>query len=337
MTQPSLPDPPPIPSGDHPPDGGEVRSFLKQAVGFTLVGLAIYLALYAGSEAIARAHAERNRFHVVHTAPHARYDAVILGASRAAVFDYRDMSHRLEELSGLRVLNLATVGGGVTVNRFLLDYFLESRETGSVVYFMDSFAFYSPEWNEERLSDPGLYRRAPLDPLLVRRLLGTAGVRRTGLEYLSGFQKVNNPDRFEPDLFAAEGSAFERSYRPVPQIDRQRMEFLYPGETGIEALQALGYLEAFEAWISELRDRGVRVILVRPPLPDRILAMLPDEAAFEGEVRAMATRVGVEYHDLTGFVNDPEYFYDSDHLNRDGVLRFMEEHLVPILQGDAAL
>lgn len=326
-----IPDPQSVPGGDGTGEKRDVRGFLRRAALFIGVGAAIYAGLYLASERLVYEYAERNRFHAVRMAPHSEYDAVILGASRAAVFDYRDMNQRLEVLTGARILNLATVGAGVVVNRLLLDYFLTERTTRTVVYVLDSFAFYSSEWNEERLGDASLFRRAPWDPVLARRLLTMPGARQAGFEYLTGFQKINNPDRFEPDLFPAEGAAFDRTYRPVPQIDRQRLEFLYPGEVGAEALRNQPYLEEFASLIRSVQERGMRVVVIRPPLPERMYEMIPGEAEFEAAARAMVEALGAEFHDFTRVGNDPEYFHDSDHLNQTGVLAFFENHLAELI------
>jgi len=326
-----IPDLAPVPGGNGSGETGDVRSFLWRAVLFVGIGFVIYAGLYLASERLVHEYAERNRFHTVRMAPHSEYDAVILGASRAAVFDYRDMNARLEALTGARILNLATVGAGVVVNRLLLDYFLEDRSTRTVVYVLDSFAFYSSAWNEERLEDANLFRRAPWDPALARRLLTTPGARQAGFQYLTGFHKINNPDRFEPDLFPAEGAAFDRTYRPVPQIDRQRLEFLYPGEVGAEAIRNQPYLDALAALIRSLQERGIRVVVLRPPLPERTYEMIPGEPEFEAAARAMVEGLGAEYHDFTLVANDPAYFHDSDHLNQAGVVAFFENHLAELL------
>jgi len=321
-----IPRPPDVASG-----GDDFRTFLRPAILFTAVGFLLYLGLYVGSEAIAREHAERNRFHVVHSAPHDHYDAVILGASRSAVFDYRDMNSRLETLAGASVMNLSTVGGGVLPNRVLLDYFLSSRTTDQVIYFVDSFAFYSEDWNEERLRDTSLFRKAPLDPSLARLLLGRPETRLSGLEYLTGFHKVNNPERFEPDLFQAEGAAFERIYRPVPQIDRQRIAFLYPDDVASASPVLERYLGELEEMMRMVAERGMSFVIVRAPLPERFLEMLEGEEDFSMRLQEVADRNGVAVHDFTRTSNDPDYFYDSDHLNETGVTVFFQEYFGDVI------
>ncbi len=164
---------------------------------------------------------------MVRTATPTEYDVLILGASHAAVFDFDDMNRRLEEMTRSRILNLSVVGGGVVVNRLLLDYFSVRHRTAAIVYVVDSFAFYSREWNGRRLEDARLFQRAPFDPALARLLLRSGAPLMVAFDYVSGFSKINNPDRFGLDR-PAEAARFDRRYRPVDQIDRQRIAYLYP-------------------------------------------------------------------------------------------------------------
>ena len=310
----------------------ESSGFVKRAIRFVAIGCLLYVGLYAGAEWLVRETAYRNRFHVVQSAPHARYDYVILGASHAAVFDYRDMNARLEEMTGARILNLANVGAGITVNRFLLEYFLRRRQTGAVVYVLDSFAFYSPEWNEERLGDVNLIRRAPWDPRLARMLLTEPASRSAAIAYITGFAKINDRDRFAADLFPGEGSSFDRTYRPIPQLDRQRVEYLYRDLVTESSFEESPYLAQFENLVRQVRARGMRFIVIRPPIPTRIYDQIPHERRFDAVLQDLLGRIGAELYDFSRVANDPEYFYDSDHLNRTGVLHFFENRLRYVLE-----
>jgi hypothetical protein len=315
---------------DRPDDGP--RPFLRTAAAFVVIGLLLYALIYAAAEWLVYQRADRNRFFMIRTAPLVEYDYVILGASHAAVFDFEDMNQRLQEMTGARILNLSVVGGGVVVNRLLLDYFLERHRTAAVVYVVDSFAFYSSEWNERRLEDARLFQRAPFDPALARLLLRSGGAPGVVVDYISGFSKINNPDRFGLDR-PAEAARFDRRYRPVDQIDRQRIAYLYPS-IGDETVRGNTerYLAEFEALVAGARARGMRVILLRPPLPPRTRALIPGEADFDGVLGALAARTGAELHDLSGAVDDPAMYFDTDHLNRAGVTQFFERHLAAILR-----
>lgn len=327
-----------LPDADRyaPPPPGEEASesarFLRSAVVFMLVGLVIYGSLYALSENLIRRYAQRNRFFMVNAAPRTDYDYVILGASHAVVLDARDMNARLEEMTGRKILNLATAGAGVTVNRLLLDYFLAEHSTRAVVYVLDSFGFYSRAWNEDRLRDTRLFLRAPWDPTLARLLLAAPAARPTAIDYISGFSKINNPHRFEPDLHEQEGSRFDRAYRPVDQIDRGRIEHLYAGRIDEQSLATSPYFAGFKEWIAQLRSRGIRFLIVRPPIPARIRAMIPNEDALDRALRDLTARRSIPLHDFSAVNNRDEFFFDSDHLNQQGVMSFFETHLAAVLR-----
>ena len=319
---------PPEPAGER---ASESARFLRTAVAFAAVGFVLYGVLYVASERLIDHYARRNRFSLVKKAPRTDYDYVILGASHAVVLDGRDMNARLEKMTGRTILNLASVGAGVTVNELLLDYFLAEHRTQAVVYVLDSFGFYSRAWNEDRLRDTRLFLRAPWDPTLARLLLATAAARPAAIDYISGFSKINNPDRLQPDLHEQEGARFERVYRPVEQIDRRRIAYLYAGRIDEESLRKSPYFARFEDWIGELQSRGIRFLIVRPPIPERIRAMIPNEAVFDKTLRALAARRHIELHNFSAVNNREEFFFDSDHLNRDGVMSFFENHLAAVL------
>lgn len=319
-----------------PPDAlradGEIRTFISRAVLFVLVGLALYAGVYAASERLIYKHGRYNRFLMVKTSPRVDYDHLILGASHAAVFDYRDLNARLEDMTGSHILNLSIVGAGVTVNRLMLEYFLVGHRARTVVYVLDSFAFYSPEWNEERLADARLFQRAPFDTALARLLFRSPARISVALDYVSGFSKINNPARFEADVRPEEGSRFDRTYRPVVQIDEERIAYLYPNELNAAAiLQRDRYLSELEALIHSARARGLKVLVVRPPIPARVFRVIPGEALFDVSLRTILDRAGAELHDFSQAANDEQFFYDTDHLNRNGVLHFFENHLSQVL------
>ena len=319
------------PTDGSPSTVTELGTFGRRAAWFVLIGVVLYAGLYVASERIIAEYAQRNRFYMVQTAPLARYDHVILGASHAAVFDYRDMNARLEEMAGARILNLSIVGAGIAVNRLLLDYFLTEHDTNSVVYVLDSFGFYSAEWNEDRLQDAALLHRAPFDPALVLLLLRNPATRTVARDYVTGFSKINNPDRFVADVLEGEGNRFDRTYRPVPQIDRQRIAYLYPNAIDDTTLQDSPYLAALEDLIGEVQSRDIQIMVIRPPIPARIYAMIPGEAKFDATLEALLDRYGVELYNFSLVDNDEEFYFDSDHLNQTGVLRFYENHLAELL------
>jgi hypothetical protein len=296
---------------------------------FVLVGAIIYVSVYAASEALVYRYGEHNRFLAISMAPHETYDVVILGASHALPLGFEDMNERLEERTGARIINLGIEGGGILPARLLLEYFLARHDTDNVLYVLDSFIFYSREWNEARLKDAGLLQRAPLDPALARLLWEFPAARALLPGYLSGFHKINNPDRFEPDVLEAEGE-FRQTYRPIPQIDRQRIRYLYP-ET-VDAAMVERYLGELEALLEFLDARDIKLLAIKPPLPERVLERLSGEAGMEARLRELIEDHDMVYRNFSRLGNDEAYYYDTDHLNRQGVLNFYDTVLVDFLR-----
>ena len=86
--------------------------------------------------------------------------------------------------------------------------------------------------------------------------------------------------------------------------------------------------------VASVRGRGVRVVLVRPPLPPRTRALMPDESKFDAALTALAGRTGAQLHDLSAAIDDAAMYFDSDHLNRAGVTQLFEQRLAGILRGE---
>jgi hypothetical protein len=152
------------------------------------------------------------------------------------------------------------------------------------------------------------------------------------LSYVSGFWKINNPERFDPERRPEEGNRFDRSYRPVAQLDHERIEYLYPVTIGSNELALQKeYFARLDELVAAAKSRGIRVALVRPPIPARIRKLIPGEDQFDAALQDLARTAGAELHDFSQAANDEKFFYDTDHLNRTGVLNFFEKHLVPVM------
>ena len=303
--------------------------FIRRGGLFLAIGLLLYLGVYVFADQLVYGHTLRNRFFVVKTAPLPHYDMVVLGASHAAVFDYEDMNARLESLTGAHVINLSVVGSGVTPNKLLLDYLLVNHSVGSVIYVLDSFVFDSPQWNEQRLSDAHLYDRAPFDPALALLLAKTPATRAELSDYVFGFSKINNQDRFNIDVSDDEAQRFGSTYRPVPQIDTQRLKFLYPN--GVDEASLNRYLGEFDDLLQALDARHIRISVIKPPLPERLYRQLPAEAQFDARLVAIVGGHSAQFHDFSLMCNDERFFFNPDHLNRAGVLNFYASCLPALL------
>ena len=309
------------------------RLFLRKLSAFAAVGFLLYVGLYAATEVLVSRYGRSNRFLQAGARTTSDYDAVILGASHAGVFDYRDLNQKITEATGARVINLSVVGGGPVVNQLLFDYFLTRHRARTVLYFVDSFAFYKPDWNERRLDDARLFQRAPFDPRLVPLLARAGASWKVTLDYAAGFSKINNADRFSPDVREEEGARFERAYRPVAQIDEQRLAYLYPATIDAAAVANRDrYLGVLAEVCDEALARGMRVVVVKPPVPARVRRVLPGEADFDAALEGMLRARGLHVVDLSAADDDEKHYYDTDHLNLTGASQFIAREFPGLLR-----
>jgi hypothetical protein len=232
----------------------------------------------------------------------------------------------------LRIINLASPGAGPLYNRFFLEHFLRKHRARNLLYVVDSFAFASGVWNEDRFADAKLVRATPFEPAIARLL--AAYVRNDGVsaqalfDYVAGFSKVNNRDRFQRDSWEGEAQ-FERIYRPSTSAVRKRIAYLYPAPPKDQIMTR--YLQDLTRLAEIAQQNGVRVVAVKLPLPALFRSQLPNETAFDAALAPLLEARRVPLYDFSGEIQDPRYYFDTDHLNRAGLTELMRLKLKSLL------
>ena len=309
-----------------------MRRLLRSAAAFIAIGLALYAGVYYAAERLMLHTAGSNPFFKIAAARESEFDWLILGASHAMPLDFDDFNAHMQGETGLRILNLAAPGTGPLYNRFVLEHFLRTHRASNVLYVADAFAFYSRTWNEERFADAKLLRRTPLEPAIAARLWDYsrhAGVSpRAALDYVSGFSKINNRERFERDIWEGE-TQFDRVYRPSASAVKKRIAYLYPDKTPAVALGR--YLEALSGVAATARSAGANLVVIKMPVPSPYRGELPDEAVFDAAITRLLTGRAVPFHDFSPAMEEPRFYFDSDHLNRPGLTQFFARHLKAVL------
>jgi len=309
-----------------------MQRLAKSALLFIAIGLALYAGVYYAAERLMFHTGRSNPFFKIAVTQEATFDWVILGASHAMPLDFGDFNALMQGETGLRILNLASPGTGPLYNRFVLEHFLRAHRAKNVLYVVDSFAFYSRSWNEERFADAKLLRRTPLEPAIAALFFDY--VRHEGvdpralLDYVAGFSKINNRERFAPDVWEGEAQ-FDRVYRPSASAVKKRMAYLYPDKTAAAALDR--YLAALATTVATARQSGANVVIIKMPTPSQYRSQLPEEATFDSALSRLLAAEQVQLHDFSQSIDAPQFYFDSDHLNRDGLGRFFARDLKPVL------
>jgi hypothetical protein len=298
----------------------------------TFIGLLIYASAYFAAERLMYRNGHSNPFFKIATTEVQAFDWVILGASHAMPLDFSDSNEQMQRETGLKIINLASPGTGPLYNRFVLETFLRNHQTRNLLYVADSFAFYSRTWNEDRFGDAKLLRATPFDPNTARLLLQYS--RQEGIDprafanYLTGFSKINNRDRFQKDAWEGE-LQFDRASRPSSAAIKNRIKYLFPESGRTEEL--VRYLTEFDRMLKLAEQRNVRVVVIKMPTPSQFRVALPNESTFDETITATIANRRAGFHNLSAELDEPRFYFDTDHLNRAGITELFARHLKAIL------
>ncbi len=310
-----------------------MKNFVRSALAFLAIGFAIYAGVYWVSERLLYATGRSNPLFKIETAIKSDYDWVILNASHAMTLDFADFNTVMERETGLSIINLASTGSGPLYNRFVLEQFIRQHRAKHLLYVVDEFSFRSAEWNEGRFSDAKLLRRTPFSWQIASSLVDYVkdeGVTPlAALDYVTGFSKINNRERFQRDQWEGEAQ-FDRVYRPSPSMLKKRIDYLYPPLAVADELMGR-YVREFSALITVAQQHEMQIVLIKMPLPVQFRSARPEDPSFAAAIDRLASERRLAFYDFSEALPEPRYYFDTDHLNRAGVTEFFRQQLKPIL------
>lgn len=76
---------------------------------------------------------------------------------------------------------------------------------------------------------------------------------------------------------------------------------------------------------------GIRVVVIQMPVTDAFRKALPYEAVFDDALNARIAPLGVDYRDFSAVLPDASLYFDTDHLNRQGMEAFYTDCLRDVL------
>lgn len=300
---------------------------------FLLLGGVLYACLFFWSDRMLRAGATQSPFLAVTTAS-AEVDWLILGASHAVPLDTADVPDLIAARMGKTTEVLAAPGIGPFVLRMLAERWFIDHRSRAVLILIDDFGFADRRWNEDRLAEDDLLPKIPADSRTARVLFGAVARGlpwQSWLAQVTGFARINDRRRFAAPTWTV-ADRFDRASRPSAAAIRSRLAFLYPAEGEGRSIDA--GLADLEATVLLARRHGARVVLLRPPLPAPFRAALPEVPGLVSALDALAHRRDVAIIDHSARIPDPRHYFDTDHLNRSGVMLWLDDGLGALLAGN---
>lgn len=295
----------------------------RRLIAFVAIGAVLYLMLFLWSDALLRERGGQNPFLRVAQAP-AETDWIVLGASHALPLGFADMPDIIQRRTGQRTLTLALPGGGPFTMRLVAERWFADRRAKGVLIILDSFGFADARWNAPRMADSDVLPKIPADPATLA-ILAAAVPRglswRTWVAYATGFARINDQGRFQSDRWSAE-ARFETAPRPSAAATRSRIAFLFPSPLSQDAL--VSGMADLSATVALARARGAVVVIVMPPLPEAFRDALPTVPELDRRLYEVAAATGATILDHAALVPEARFYFDADHLNRDGVLRWLD-------------
>ena len=225
-----------------------------------------------------------------------------------------------------RALNIAVGGETYIKTTFRLPWLLDQapETVSTVVLGLDHVSLsgwkvdaWEPESVWGRYADWGLLAQVRGRPFayaarwVKSRLAPYAGELDTAHQLFTATRAFQ--DETDRNRFARQPARFMR------RAGREAADLHLGGQVHLHPAQ----LWAFERMVEDLRDRGIRVVLVAYPVSRAYLARL-DELGVAApqtrpEVQPILAREGVDFLDFSHrLVERPEAFYDADHLNGMG-------------------
>lgn len=300
---------------------------------FLLLGGVFYTGLFFWSDRMLRTGAAQSPFLAVTTAP-TEVDWLILGASHAVPLETADVPDLIAARTGKTTEVLAAPGIGPFVLRMIAERWFIDHRSRAVLILIDDFGFADRRWNEDRLAEDDLLPKIPADARTARVLFGAVARGlpwQSWLAQVTGFARINDRRRFAAPTWTV-ADRFDHASRPSVAAIPSRLAFLYPAEGEGRSIDA--GLADLEAMVLLAHGQGARVVLLRPPLPDPFRAALPEVPGLAPALDALARRLDLPIIDHSALIPDPRHYFDTDHLNRSGVMLWLDNGLGELLAGN---
>lgn len=246
-------------------------------------------------------------------------DVVIIGSSRGS----RDIiAGQIEDETGLSAYNLCYPGSNVEFHDFILQTLIRFNEPPKIVFLMVD--------DNEEFRDGGariLFRRDRLYPLVKYQYIWKEMAHRGYLDNdLSSFIVLQRLNKYNFDLrqkrFTPIDTIFSCGSMPCSWQKEgvdwayDSSERLYPVEKEVPEK-----VSTFQNMINSCNNNGIKLIILFPP------NYRSPSQSFEDKIRQLSGENASFYHynGENPIYKNRDYYYDKDHLKRDGATIYTNE------------
>ena len=303
-----------------------MRSFCHRADVFIFLNLLIAFLLLYAADARFQYQAGTSEAMLPAMGQNRRFSFIIMGASHARVFSASGNGQRVSKIVNAPWLNFSKTAAGLIPEKIYLAQFYQAGNTADqIIYFLDPFVFYAPEWNEQAL----FLEDEPLRPSMFVTAWQEGASSETLVNYVRS--------KFTPYwLLLRQPASSAEDRHTLKERDteavRKRLAVLYP--QGASGQMFSRYQQVFESSIALVASRGAKISIIMPPT---LLGTAPGHDAAIALLKELKKRYTITYYDFSSAIQDPRLFTDHDHLNSAGVEFFTENALKPLLGGQQPL
>lgn len=291
------------------------------------------------------------------TAPNnEKYDFILMGTSHTQGF----YNYIVEGIIPKKMKNLATGAAGVIPEKiFLSCFFQASNSTHHIVYFLDPWALYSSRWNEDNY----ILQQEGIELSYLFKLIENKVSTKVVFNYFRD-KLIDNYDKYmrkllTPKPITVEKNKFEENLKPnntenldkdyaedqtkkrealmatkTPEEqrkanqaeDNQRLEILY--NEGVSDKNFSKYSKHIEQIILLAKKNNAKISFVIPPT---LMGKMPGHDNTIELLSKMKKKYKTEYFDLSTEMQNQDFYWDREHLNRTGVEYFTKNYLKKIL------
>ncbi|MEN9336608.1 MAG: hypothetical protein RLZZ500_1595 [Bacteroidota bacterium] len=245
-------------------------------------------------------------------------DVLVLGSSHA----YRGFDPRIFQKSGLLLFNLGSSAQTPLQTKLLLERYLNQMEVGTIIYevYPTTFAIDGVESSLDIIAND----KNDIHSLALAKEVRHMKVANT---LAFGFMDnvihpvaINEPKISKEDRYIPGGFVERKQGNYQPKVVPKTTIVIDPKQW-----------EAFTEVVELIKRKKIKLLFVFAPITKNLYQSYQNRTEFETKIKALGS-----YFNCNGKValDDHLHFYDSNHLNQEGVNRFntyLLQYVVPKL------